>query len=372
MDITHSKTDYRVQTTPTTLNGQFTGETENTSYTRHQGRNPRLNLNYMRDYLQESPLNQRRFKRFDQNLSQVNTPWSESFNKKITSTLTPTSQRRYFGKTEPMQIPLLTRRPEHLMHPGAIPRNSGPRTSGQPSSSPSHPGGSTKAIRDMAPNCPPLFHYRFYDQMSKTPPDFTKLQLSPGQVKDYIKGLTQTRDDTNGRYGKFITYGLESYHTFKLYSLENNTFRYIKIEDIKIPRDKTKEIKEEHIYIPEHALEDFDNPLQAVYLEVMQPMQYDRGYKGNLLLFRAAREDWKAKATVHTSRLTQKRRRIHSNPMDDSHKTSHSIPKETTRVSRSKEMHPTGKSEPAQITTLKKCTAAVGAITTLYRNRPRH
>jgi hypothetical protein len=65
-----------------------------------------------------------------------------------------------------------------------------------------------------------------------------------------------------------------------------------------IQRNKTKEIKEEHIYIPKHALEDFDNLLQAVYLEVLQPMQYDQGYKGNLFLFRAASEDWKAKATV--------------------------------------------------------------------------
>ncbi len=48
-------------------------------------------------------------------------------------------------------------------------------------------------------------------------------------------------------------------------------------------------------------MEDFDNLLQAVHLEVMQPMQYDQGYKGNLLLLRATTADWKAKATIHTT-----------------------------------------------------------------------
>jgi hypothetical protein len=41
--------------------------------------------------------------------------------------------------------------------------------------------------------------------------------------------------------------------------------------------------------------------LQAVYMEVLQPMQYDQGYKGNLILLRAASKRWKAKSTVHTT-----------------------------------------------------------------------
>jgi hypothetical protein len=94
---------------------------------------------------------------------------------------------------------------------------------------------------------------------------------------------------------------MESHHAITLNFLEKEAFRVITIEDRKIPRDRTKEITEECIYIPEYAMEDFDNLLQARYLEVLQPMQYDQGYKGNLLLLRAAPGDWKAKATVHTT-----------------------------------------------------------------------
>jgi hypothetical protein len=260
----------------------------------------RYNPNYTRDYLQDSPENQRKFKRYDPNLSQVNTPSSESFNSEVTSTLTPAIQRRYFGKTEPMPIPSPTRRPEHLMHPGAITKNTGTRTRGQ-EPSPPPPRGNAKTVRDMAPNHQPLFHYRFYDPKSKTPPDFTRLQLSAAQVKDYLRGLTDTRDCSSEGYAKTIAYGIESYHKITLNSLEEEAFRVIKIEDRKTPRDRTKEITEECIYIPEHVMEDFDNLLQAVYLEVLQPMQYDQGYKGNLLLLRAATGDWKVKATVHTT-----------------------------------------------------------------------
>ncbi len=94
---------------------------------------------------------------------------------------------------------------------------------------------------------------------------------------------------------------MESYHAVTLNSLEEDMFRVITIEDRKIPRDKAKDVTEECIYIPEHALKDFDNLLQAVYLEVLQPMQYDQGYTGNLLLLRAASGDWMTKATVHTT-----------------------------------------------------------------------
>jgi hypothetical protein len=67
---------------------------------------------------------------------------------------------------------------------------------------------------------------------------------------------------------KAITYGIESYHAITLHSLEEKTFCVITIEDRKIPRDRTKTITEECVYIPEYAMEDFDNLLQAVYLEV--------------------------------------------------------------------------------------------------------
>ncbi len=264
------------------------------------GRNPSYNANFTTDYLQASPENHKKFQRYDPNLSQVNTPSSESFNSEVTSTSTPAVQRKYFGKTEPMPIPSPTRRPEHHMHPGAIPKQTGTRTRGQ-DPSPPPPGGNTKTIRDMAPNRQPLFHYRFYDPKSKTPPDFTKLQLSAAQVKEYLRGLTDTRDCSNEGYVKAIAYGIENYHAITLHSLEEETFRVITIEDRKIPRDKAKEITKECVYIPEYAMEDFDNLLQAVYLEVLQPMQYDQGYKGNLLLLRAATADWKAKATIHTT-----------------------------------------------------------------------
>jgi hypothetical protein len=41
---------------------------------------------------------------------------------------------------------------------------------------------------------------------------------------------------------------------------------------MKLPRDKTKEIMEEAINIPEHAQEDFNNLLQAIYTELLKPM----------------------------------------------------------------------------------------------------
>jgi hypothetical protein len=290
----------KVQASPTTPHQRFTGEPERTPPFTTRGRNPGYNANFTTDYLQASPENHKKFQRYDPNLSQVNTPSSESFNSEVTSTSTPAVQRRYFGKTEPMPIPSPTRRPEHQMHPGAIPKQTVTRTRRQ-DPSPPHPGGNTKTIRDMAPNRQPLFHYRFYDPKSKTPPDFTKLQLSAAQVKEYLRGLTDTRDCSNEGYAKVIAYGIENYHAITIHSLEEETFRVITIEDRKTPRDRTKTITEECVYIPEYAMEDFDNLLQAVHLEVMQPMQYDQGYKGNLLLLRAATADWKAKATIHTT-----------------------------------------------------------------------
>ncbi len=47
-----------------------------------------------------------------------------------------------------------------------------------------------------------------------------------------------------------------------------------------------------------------------------------------------------------------------------------SLPKGTRRLPKTKEAHPTGKSEPKKID--KKTTAAVGAITELRQNRPRY
>ncbi len=122
------------------------------------------------------------------------------------------------------------------MHPGAIPKQTGTRTRGQ-DPSPPPPGGNTKTIRDMAPNRQPLFHYRFYDPKSKTPPDFTKLQLSAAQVKEYRKGLTDTRDCNSEGYAKAIAYGIESYHAITIHSLEEETFRVITIEDRRMLKD---------------------------------------------------------------------------------------------------------------------------------------
>ncbi len=74
-------------------------------------------------------------------------------------------------------------------------------------------------------------------------------------------GLIDTRDCSNEGYAKVIAYGIESYHAITIHSLEEETFRVITIEDRKIPRDKTKAITEECVYIPEYAMEDFDNLL---------------------------------------------------------------------------------------------------------------
>jgi hypothetical protein len=115
----------RGQASPITPQQRFTGEPQRTPPFVPRGRNSRYNPNYTRDYLQDSPENQRKFQRYDPNLSQVNKLSSESFNSEVTSTSTPAVQRRYFGKTEPMPIPSPTQRPEYLMNPGAIPKHTG-------------------------------------------------------------------------------------------------------------------------------------------------------------------------------------------------------------------------------------------------------
>jgi hypothetical protein len=87
------------QASPTTPHRRFDGEPQRTPPFAPVGRNSRYNPNFTTDYLQDSRENQRKFQRYDPNLSQVNTPSSESFNSEVTST----SQQPYRGDTSAKQ-----------------------------------------------------------------------------------------------------------------------------------------------------------------------------------------------------------------------------------------------------------------------------
>jgi hypothetical protein len=192
----------KVQASPTTPHQRFTGEPQRTPPFTTRGRNPGYNANFTTDYLQASPENHKKFQRYDPNLSQVNTPSSESFNSEVTSTSTPAVQRRYFGKTEPMPIPSPTRRPEHQMHPGSNPETN--RDTNDEDKIHHHhlQEGTQRRLGTWHQIDNRCSTTSSMTPRSKTPPDFTKLQLSAAQVKEYLRGLTDTRDGSSEGYCK--------------------------------------------------------------------------------------------------------------------------------------------------------------------------
>ena len=293
-------------------------------------------------YEDKSPPNLKRNFKYDPNFSKMDTPSSESFATNATLTSTPTKKRQRIEGDEESLRAMAIRPPRAVPRTRSIerdfhrerrdiaasptrqlrmrqrspsppyPRNtkftrqrspSPPKTehtrqrrrSG--SVSPSIP--TTRFERKKAPNGSYLFHYKLWKQADLSRlPDFTRHKMSAKEVKHYITGTKGNEDTTRHGLETISAHGNEEERRIQLRTELNN--RCINITEILNPpnRPMGQNLRYQTIYIPEHAIDAFQQLLHDIYNALVQPLEHDQHSSGTLTMYRARNRDWKAKASI--------------------------------------------------------------------------
>ena len=302
------------------------------------------NTGRMESYDEKSPPSLRRNFKYDPNFSKMDTPSSESFAKDATVTSTPTKKRQrrqsdeeslramairppgamsrprspdrdYHGNrrniagSPPRQLRLRQRSPSPpwprntkvvRQRSPTPPRNNDPATRTRRSSrSVSPPKPTRKFERKRAPNGSYLFHYKLWKQADlSTLPDFTRHKMSAKEVKDYITG---TRNNEDTKRDGLETIGANGNEDGRRIQLKTNVQNgSIAITEILYPPDEPMghNFRFRTTYIPEHAINTFQQLIFDIYHALIQPLEHDQHSSGTLTMYRARNGDWKAKASI--------------------------------------------------------------------------
>ena len=291
------------------------------------------------DYEEKSPPNLKRNFKYDPNFSKMDTPSSESFATNATITSTPTKKRQrkeedeepiramaiqpprststsrypdrdFYGERRHTDIsPTRQLRTRQRSPSPPWPRNT--KFVRQRSPTPTRTtdqrrrGNSrslsprTRPERKKAPNGSHLFHYKLWKQADLSIlPDFTKQKMSAKEVKHYITGTRNNEDTIRHGLETFGAHGNEVERRIQLRTEPRN--RCINITEIlHLPNTPMgQSYTHQTIYIPEHAINAFQQLIHDIYNALVQPLEQDQHTSGTLTMYRARNKDWKAKASI--------------------------------------------------------------------------
>ena len=153
--------------------------------------------------------------------------------------------------------------------------------------------------RKKAPNGSYLFHYKLWKQADlSTLPDFTRHKMSAKEVKDYITGTRGNEDTRRDGLETIGANGNEDGRRIQLLTEVKN--RCINIREILYPPDEPMGLNFRYrtTYIPEHAIDAFQQLIFDIYHASVQPLEQDQHSSGTLTMYRARSGDWKAKASI--------------------------------------------------------------------------
>jgi hypothetical protein len=122
--------------------------------------------------------------------------------------------------------------------------------------------------------------------------------MSAKEVKHYITGTRNNEDTIRHGLETFGAHGNEVERRIQLRTEPRN--RCINITEIlHLPNTPMgQSYTHQTIYIPEHAINAFQQLIHDIYNALVQPLEQDQHTSGTLTMYRARNKDWKAKASI--------------------------------------------------------------------------